>query len=100
MTEAFRELEKHHLDAQVEWGAEFKDVISNLRKCRSDLQISIMNMIDHKKDPTEFDSLSAEERSLVHMHLSGSENDDFSLRINSAINEFEKWLRPHIKRRS
>ena len=98
MTEAFRELEEHHLDAQVEWGSEFKDVITNLRTCKSDLQIAIMNMLDHKKDSPEFDSNNADERSLIQKRLYGSESDNFTKEINSAIKEFEKWLRLHIKR--
>ncbi|MGB2965535.1 MAG: hypothetical protein WBB69_16290 [Anaerolineales bacterium] len=62
MTETFRELEEHHLDAQVEWGSEFQDVIINLRTCKSDLQIAIMNLLDHKKNPLEFSPINADER--------------------------------------
>jgi hypothetical protein len=102
MTEAFRELEEHHLEAQVEWGSEFQDVITKLRSCKVDLLIAIQQMLEHKKNPREIGLTDAEkhaeERSVLYYHGSDSKYDKFTPQIDEAINEFEKWLRPHIKR--
>ena len=51
VAEAFQELEDLHLDAQVEWGPEYQDVIRKLRSCLVDLQIAIQTMLERKKDP-------------------------------------------------
>jgi hypothetical protein len=101
MAEAFRELEEHHLEAQVEWGSEFQDVITKLRSCKVDLLIAIQQMLELKKYPREIDLTSDEklaERSVLYNHGSDSKYDKFTPQIDEAINEFEKWLRPHIKR--
>lgn len=103
MAEAFTELEEHHLNAQVEWGAEFQDVIIKLRSCRVELQIAIQQMLERKKDP-EFNRMTtreqrAEERSVLYYGGDDSEYDKFTPEINQAIDKFEKWLRPHINKR-
>jgi hypothetical protein len=102
MAKAFNELEEHHLEAQVEWGAEFRDVITKLRSCKVELQIAIQQMLERKKNPSENMPNSAEElaqaRSILYFHGSESKHDKFTPEIDEAINEFEKWLRPHIKR--
>ncbi len=102
MAEAFHELEEHHLEAQVEWGAKFQDVITKLRSCKVDLQIAIQQMLEQKKNPREIEPISIEERtqerSVLYFHGSDSKYEKFTPQIDEAINEFEKWLRPHIKR--
>ena len=101
MAEAFGELEQHHLAAQVEWGPEFQDVIVKLRSCRIELQVALQQMLERKKNPREALLMKSEERAeekSVMYHLgSDSKHDKFTPQIDEAINDFEKWLRPHIK---
>jgi len=101
MDEAFGELEEHHLDAQVEWGPKFQDKIVKLRSCRSELLVTIQQMLERKKNPRE-EALSkvkeaAEERSVLYHIGSDSKHDKFTPQIEESIDEFEKWLRPHIQ---
>lgn len=102
MVRDFSELEEHNLEAQVEWGAEFQNVIAKLRYCKAELQIAIQQMLERKKNPRNIGLTSvgadAEERSVLYYHGADSKHDKFTSEINEAINEFEKWLRPHIKR--
>lgn len=101
MDEAFGELEEHHLAAQVEWGPQFQDVIVKLRSCRAELLIAIQQMLERKKNPIESPLTTpdekAEERSVLYHSGEDSKFDKFTPQINEAINEFEKWLRPHVK---
>jgi hypothetical protein len=48
MDKAFGELEEHHLEAQVEWGPEFQDVIKDLRSCRVELLIAIQQKLERR----------------------------------------------------
>jgi hypothetical protein len=101
MAEAFNELEEHHLEAQVEWGPQFQDVIKDLRSCRSDLLVAIRQMLE-RKNP-QGDALPPvkerpEEFSILYHLGSDSKHDDFTPKIDKAIHAFEQWLRPHIKR--
>lgn len=103
MAEAFGELEEHHLAAQVEWGPEFQDVIVKLRSCRVELLVAIQKMLERKKNPHEAPLTKAEERaeerSVLYHIGSNSEHDKFTPQIEEAINDFEKWLRPHVRHR-
>lgn len=102
MEEAFGELESYHLEAQVEWGPEFQDVINDLRSCRTELLVTIQRKLDRMKDSYDREVLSADERAKersVLNHLGeDSKYDEFTPEINAAIGKFEKWLRPHIKK--
>jgi hypothetical protein len=101
MTEAFSELEEHHLDAQVEWGPEFQNVIMNLRTCRAELLVEIQRLLDEKKNPHRItrDRESLEKAfSILYDHGGNTEFDKFTPKINAAVKEFEVWLRPHIKK--
>lgn len=102
MDEAFGKLESYHLDAQVEWGAEFQDVIKSLRSCRAELLVTIQRMLERMKDPYDREVLSvderAEQRSVLYHLGDDSKHDKFTPVINAAIGEFEAWLRPHIKK--
>ena len=101
MDEAFKELEEYHLLAQVEWGPEFQDKIKKLRACRAELLVTIQQMLRRKKNPSEkMNSVEekAEERSVLYHIGEDSKHDKFTPEINEAIQEFENWLRPHIKK--
>ena len=62
LAEAFRELEEQNLDAQVEWGPEFQEIIAPLRKCKIELEIALQNHLEAKKNPHDRRSLTREER--------------------------------------
>jgi hypothetical protein len=98
MNIAFRELEERHLEAQVEWGYEFQDVILDLRSCQSDLLVAIQQMLEQKKNPRAIGQTGYDQRSVLYNLGSDSKLDTFTPQIDKSINEFEKWLRPHIKR--
>lgn len=99
LVEAFIELEEKHLEAQVEWGPQFQDIIDPLRKCRSELLITIQAMLYRKKVPHNTLPISTEEASKEHsvLYYAGEDNK-FTLEINEAVKKFEEWLRPHIIR--
>ncbi len=101
LADAFQELEEQNLEAQVEWGPEFQDVIIPLRKCLAELQITIGDMLERKKSLRNHETMSAEEkakeRSVLYYTGEDSKHDEFTQKINAAIKLFEKKLRPHIK---
>ena len=98
---AFLELEEHHLEAQVEWGPQFQDVITMLRRCRTDLHLAIHQFLERKRTPEYSVASSVEEskkeRSILYYGGAGSKHDEFSPQIDEAIREFETWLRPHVR---
>jgi hypothetical protein len=102
LAEAFQELEDQTLDAQVEWGAEFQDVIVPLRKCRGELQIAIQELLKATKHPYVVRQGALQEqmqeRSVLYYLAENSEHDKFTSEINAAIELFENKLRPHIKK--
>jgi hypothetical protein len=101
LAEAFQELEDQTLDAQVEWGSEFQDVISPLRKCRGELQIAIQELLKATKYPHARQGAfreQMEQRSILYYLGENSEQDRFTSDINAAIELFENKLRPHIKK--
>jgi hypothetical protein len=101
MAEAFGALEELHLDAQVEWGAEFQNKIVKLRSCRIELMIAMQKMLEQKKYPTPSPvtprEQKAEEFSILYHIGEDSKHDRFTPKINGAIKEFEVWLRPYVK---
>ena len=103
LEEAFKDLEDQTLDAQVEWGKEFQDVIIPLRKCRAELVMAIQDFLEAKK-PGGIHRATPEERiardSKLYYVGENSEHDPFTPQINAAIDPFEKKLRPHINKSS
>lgn len=102
LNKAFQELEEHHLAAQVEWGSEFRTTIKSLRICRGELLEAVRGLLEPMKNPhKEYSTTLAqtrEERSVLYEIGGDPIHDAFTLQINKAIDEFEKWLRPHIKK--
>ena len=100
MAEAFQELESQTLDAQVEWGAAFQNIIVPLRSCRSELMIAIQDLVDARTatSPRQVtpEQQKARERSVLYYVGEDPEHDKFTSDINAAIQQFEIKLRPHI----
>jgi hypothetical protein len=95
--ETFKTIEERYLDAQIEWGDEFKDTINPLRECRFEFLKNIFLFYDYKKFP-ESQNLSKEQlseiRSIIFSNIGIP--DSFEDKINKAIEMFEIKLRPHI----
>lgn len=98
---AFLELEQHNLDAQVEWGSEFQEVVVPLRKCRNELLIQTKKMLRDIERPSNrptSSSLEEEKRSVLCDYGGTSLDGTFTAEINAAIKLFEDKLRPHIRK--
>lgn len=97
---AFRELEDLTLDAMVEWGSEYSEVIKPLRKCRGELLVAIQGYVRSLKEPprppTEKEVEEEFSRSTLYEVGSDSKHDSFTPEIDKAIAKFEVKLRPHI----
>ena len=102
LDEAFSGLEEQTLDAQVEWGPEFENVIKPLRECRAELMVTVHDFLEAKRTPHYNQGQTKEERtkqlSLLYYGGRGSERDKYTPWIAKAIEEFEKRLRPRIKK--
>jgi len=95
LTEAFLELEEQNLDAQVEWGTEFQEIIVPLRKCKGKLLNAIQNILETKKKNSQAPMCDImAERAILYYE----KDDKFTIEINKAIKLFENKLRPHIKK--
>jgi hypothetical protein len=90
---AFNQLKEQHLDAEVEWGHDFQDVIEPLLKCQGELMVAIQQYLEPHSDRTVPDENQSKWSEIVHR----SRNDKFTQQIDAAIQEFEKRLRPLIK---
>jgi hypothetical protein len=101
MAEAFNTLEELTLDAQVEWGAGFQNVIMPLRKCKVELLIAVQDYIEAHKDRHSREPRSADEkkeqREILYYTGEDSKHDDFTNQINQAVQKFEEKLRPLVK---
>jgi hypothetical protein len=93
LEEAFNQLREQHLDAEVEWGEDFQDVIWPLLKCQSELLVAIQEYIKLTSSDSYIRS-ETDWSAIVHR----TKNDNFTQQINTAIQEFEKRLRPLIKK--
>ncbi|MFC1485435.1 hypothetical protein ACFL55_00195 [Candidatus Latescibacterota bacterium] len=95
IVKAFQELEEQNLDAQVEWGSEFQNVIIPLRQCRAKLKTTIWQFLENIKEPV-WDRI--EINKVLYQQDENSEHGDFTREINSAVGEFENRLRPLIEK--
>jgi hypothetical protein len=102
--EAFATLEESFLEALVEWGSDYQDIIVPLRSCRVDVQIAIQQLLSSYRNSHENDWMDGEERkrhqAVLYYAGDGSKYDTFTPEIDSAVEKFEKWLRPYISRTS
>ena len=92
---AFSELEELAIDAQVHWGAEYQEIIKQMRGRRIDLLIALQGFLDSKK-AGGYRRLSPEESQDIHykMYYIGedSKHDPFTKQINAAVKLFEDKL--------
>ncbi|MHA7879225.1 MAG: hypothetical protein ACX931_05525 [Saccharospirillum sp.] len=101
--EAFVDLEKCHLEAMVEWGSEYQDVIVPLRKCRVDVQLAIQHLLSRYQNPHEPDWMNVDEQkeqqAILYYGGENSKYNTFTPKIDDAVTKFEVWLRPHVSRK-
>lgn len=101
LNDAFQELEDLNLDAIVEWGSEFSEVIVPLRKCKGELLVCLQRHLQSLKNPERAVSKREEgdeERSVLYEIGSDSELDSFTPQIYESISGIEKKLRKHIEK--
>jgi hypothetical protein len=99
LTEAFTELEAININAQVEWGGDYREAIIPLRKCRAELLMAIGDLLDAHRKPMRPRTAAADERdqrSVLYHVGDDSPLDTFTPEIDAAIGEFEKRLRSKI----
>ncbi len=100
LIDAFRELEEHNLEAQVEWGDEFLEIVRPLRSCKTDLEIALQRFLESKKSSREEEGISKDEwkdiESKIYFYGKDSKYEKFQPQIDAAIKLFEDRLRPII----
>jgi hypothetical protein len=99
LAEAFTELEAININAQVEWGGDYREAIIPLRKCRAELLIAIGDLLDAHRNPSRTRTATADERdqrSVLYHIGDDSHHDTFTPQINAAIEQFERRLRSKI----
>ncbi len=103
LNEAFLELEEKHLDAQIEWGSEFQDVIKPLRECRGELLSAIRLYLEDLKQNTNITTSPEDKMDIlkkVFFQEADSEHGDFTKKINDAVDKFYSRLQPFIAKQN
>lgn len=94
LDEAFSELEKQHIEAQVLLGAEIHDEIHPIRLCRIDLAIAIRDLLDSYSGERKLtvDQMTERDRKLYNNDVN-SKHGQFTQEIHKAIGNYEKRFR-------
>jgi len=96
MYEAFEILEGQNINAQVEWGAEFQNLIYSLRDSRNKLYEAISSKLDSIEDNQK---LPEDIKYIFYPKYDEANQDIFTNNINNTVAKYEKTLRPHIVRK-
>lgn len=96
MVNTFTKLENKNLEAIVEWGTDYKEVIFELRKCKSTLQNAIHHSLQRKLKPLTLEmpiELDYDKRSVLDFQGGATNMDDlFTLEIDSAIKRINSGI--------
>ncbi|MGA2797350.1 MAG: hypothetical protein ABSE63_07230 [Thermoguttaceae bacterium] len=95
LEDAFASLEEQISIAQVEWGTEYKDKINTFRDCKQILRIN-HRIFEESTKGSNKSQITDDVKSVINYSFSNP--DEFASKINAAIAEFEKVLRPHIRK--
>jgi hypothetical protein len=95
LEEAFTALEEQILIAQVEWGTEYQAIINTLRERKQILYIN-HRIFEESMNGSSKSQITNDMKSVINYSFSNP--DVFASKINAAIAEFEKILRPHIEK--
>jgi hypothetical protein len=109
LMEALKELEEKHLMAVVEWGPEHQEKIQPIRACAFELEFQIRQYLEDLRNPERAEwqqqhmsPESFEKRNKTRMTVlyntgSDGEYNQFTERINAAIDTFDDWLQEKIE---
>lgn len=93
-----QEFDTHTLEAEALWGKEPRTRTDLLRQCISELNIAIRTIISlEASDNRNADKELSREMNSKVSSLSGEKNE-FSKKIEDAVNQIEELIRPHLKR--
>jgi len=100
LVKAFEELEEHNLDARVEWGDEFEELIAPLINCRYELMLALSKFLRNKKGEKVKDIAGDFQKWIKEVDeviYKTNDTDEFDVNLNDAINKYETKLRSYIK---
>ncbi len=86
VNEALENLDVELQEAQILWGDSAKDIPTDLFKCRNELFLALRRFIEDRE--------SEKENDLIY---GGWDNDEYSTKLNKAIENVENYLRQHLK---
>jgi hypothetical protein len=95
-----QEFDSASLEAEALWGSEIEDLSKNVRMCASKLRASIEAFINNEYSGGENfkadNDFAKEVRATIN--LSTDRKDELSVKLRDAIQEIEKYVRPHLAR--
>lgn len=95
---AFQELESEVLEAEVIWGQDVEILMVEVRSCKHKLQCSIQRYLEHKKSGGIKLDRGAEIEVISIISNCDFPDDDFTIKILTAVSKFELYIKPHLKR--
>jgi hypothetical protein len=97
---ALQDFESQALEAEALWGTKFKPKTDELRQCARNLQVAIEADISNKANDGEDFKSDRDFGKTIRAQISASNDDKnpLTLKINSAIIDIEKEVRPHFQR--
>ena len=84
-------------EARILWGEDITIVVRELRGAVQSLYLILTEFADLKREHEAKQALSQEQRELLY---SRGQDDPFSERMQSAVEQFEAYVRPHLPRPS
>jgi hypothetical protein len=103
LQDAFEKLGEKHLEAQVEFGSQYHEVIVPLFRCYTKLEAAIADLLESRKPGRAYsessDELAERQSTLYYLGETPNKHDKFTPEINAAIKKFEDWLRPYVENR-
>lgn len=105
LSKALSDLRAELLEAEVLWGPDVHKPASDLQRCVGELNGAIRHhlMSKARSSPYRADQVSAELREKYFRVLyegASDGEDEFSARVQLAVNAFEKFLRPKLQLKS
>lgn len=100
VVEAAQEFEAQVLEAEALWGSEIKKKAYALRRCATDLRVSMESMVRNKASGGEDFKADKEYKKSVESEIWEYKEDEneLSQKIATAVAEIETEVRPHLKR--
>lgn len=99
--QCIQEFDAATLETEALWGSPVSDRANKLRDCVSELKAGIWMYVNNDLGGGEIfksDKELAEEIKAIVMNIK-QEKNPFTLKVNKAVEEIEKYVRPHLSRR-